>query len=192
MNILRYEQTVTRIAFLYSDLGLSFKDLRQEGWVGLLNFKKGQSAVLCVKHAICRALSNQATVVRLPEYLVGRIMKINDGDTEGLSPLQIRRAQLASKYAVSFDEELESGFSRHEVIGDTREYDPTPDRACKLIATLSDRERYVIERNFGLNGQDETSLEVIAPQLGIRRSMASKLKQQALRKLRAQLEKESE
>jgi len=190
MDFLRHEKTVIKVARHYAGLGLDIRDLEQEGWLAILkNYKPGHRAWLCIKREVVRALHAQH-IVRLPEYLITRDTKINRGETEGLNPLQIARAQeaLNNRRAKSLDDRRE-GINLHSVIGDIREpYDPTPDLACKLIATLEERERIVLERNFGLNGHEKATLKVIAASLGIRKSMAGNIKQGALKKLRAKLE----
>jgi RNA polymerase nonessential primary-like sigma factor len=193
MDFLKHEKTVIKVARHYAGLGLDIRDLEQEGWLAILkNYKPGHRAWLCIKREVVRALHAQH-IVRLPEYLITRDTKINRGETEGLNPLQIARAQeaLNNRRAKSLDDRHD-GVNLHNIIGDIREpYDPTPDLACKLIATLDDRERYVIERNFGLNGYEKTSLETIGAGLNIRKSMAGKIKQGALKKLRAKLEEKA-
>lgn len=184
MDILRHQETVAKVARHYAGLGLDVKDLEQIGWLAIIqNYKPGYKVWLCVKHAVVRALHAQVNTIRLPEYLITRDTKISRGEVRGLSPLQVARAENAvrNRRADAFDYQM--------VLQDVYvPYDYTADYICEHFHLLTDRERYVIERNFGLNGHDEMSLEVIAPQLGIGRSMASKLKQAALRKLRAQLE----
>lgn len=189
MSISKYEKTVRRTASFYSNLGVPYKDLVQEGWVGLIkDSTAGHNAYLCIKHAIVRALSNNATTVRLPEYLIARIIKINMGETEGLSPIQIKRAMMACGHTISFDKKTD-GLSLHEIICNRHEpYDPAPDRIYDALTILDEKERLVIEMNFGLNGYKKTSLEVIGLSLGKSKSMASVIKQQALKKLRAQFE----
>lgn len=194
MDVLRHERTIRKVARHYAGLGLDIRDLEQEGWLAILkNYKEGHIAWLCVKHQVVRALHQKVRDIRLPEHLATRDTKISRGETEGLSPLQIARAQeaISNRYIVSLDDRSD-GINLHSVIEDTREpYDPTPDLACKLIATLEERERIVLERNFGLNGHEKATLEVIAASLGIRKSMAGKIKLGALKKLRAKFEEKA-
>ncbi len=184
MNILRHQETVAKVARHYAGLGLDVKDLEQIGWQAIIeDYKPGHKVWLCVKHAVVRALHTQVNTIRLPEYLITRDTKIGRGEVRGLSPLQVTRAENAVKNrrADAFDHQM----ALQDVYVP---YDYTADYICEYFHLLTSKERYVIERNFGLNGYKRISLEVIAPQLGIRRSMASKLKKAALRKLRAQLE----
>lgn len=55
----------------------------------------------------------------------------------------------------------------------------------RLVPTLPERERMVLERNFGLRGYSRTTLSEIAEDLGVSRSMASLIKTKAINRLRA-------
>ena len=55
------------------------------------------------------------------------------------------------------------------------------------IATLSQREREVLEARFGLHGQDAESLSELASRLGISREKVHQLQQQAIYKLKRQI-----
>ena len=50
---------------------------------------------------------------------------------------------------------------------------------------LSERERLIIERTFGLNGQSEMTLEEIGESLGLSRERVRQIREKAIRKLRA-------
>ena len=52
---------------------------------------------------------------------------------------------------------------------------------------LSDRQRQVIERRYGLNGTDVATLEQLAGQLGVTRERVRQIQAEALEKLRARL-----
>lgn len=52
------------------------------------------------------------------------------------------------------------------------------------LSSLDDRERYVLTRRFGLDGEQEQSLRVIGEHLGLSREGARQIQQKALAKLR--------
>ncbi len=54
----------------------------------------------------------------------------------------------------------------------------------RLLATLSEREREVIRRFFGINCEYNQSLEDIAEDLGLTRERVRQIKESALKKLR--------
>jgi RNA polymerase nonessential primary-like sigma factor len=52
------------------------------------------------------------------------------------------------------------------------------------VAQLTDRQRLVVERRYGLAGQDPTTLEDIASDLGLTRERVRQIQMEALSKLR--------
>ncbi len=88
---------VISIAKRYTNLGLSFSDLVEEGNIGLMravdkfNYKKGYRfstyASWWIKQAIMRALSNQGKTIRIPVYMfdiVSKWRKVRDALTQKL------------------------------------------------------------------------------------------------------------
>ena len=86
---------VISIAKRYTNLGLSFSDLVEEGNSGLMravdkfNYKKGYRfstyASWWIKQAIMRALSNQGKTIRIPVYMfdiVSKWRKVRDALTQ--------------------------------------------------------------------------------------------------------------
>jgi RNA polymerase nonessential primary-like sigma factor len=55
------------------------------------------------------------------------------------------------------------------------------------VATLTDRQRLVVERRYGLGGQDATTLEVIAKDLGLTRERVRQIQMEALSQLRKRI-----
>jgi RNA polymerase nonessential primary-like sigma factor len=55
------------------------------------------------------------------------------------------------------------------------------------LLELSDRQRQVIERRYGLNGRDVATLEELARELGVTRERVRQIQAEALEKLRARL-----
>lgn len=53
------------------------------------------------------------------------------------------------------------------------------------IGTLSEREKQIIERTFGINGQPEMTLEEIGESLDLTRERVRQIREKAIRKLRA-------
>lgn len=89
---------VISIAKRYTNIGLSFSDLVEEGNIGLMravdkfNYKKGYRfstyASWWIKQAIMRALSNQGKTIRVPVYMfdtLSKFRKIRDGLVQQLS-----------------------------------------------------------------------------------------------------------
>lgn len=55
------------------------------------------------------------------------------------------------------------------------------------VAQLTDRQRLVVERRYGLGGQDVTTLEVIAKDLGLTRERVRQIQMEALSQLRKRI-----
>jgi RNA polymerase nonessential primary-like sigma factor len=60
-------------------------------------------------------------------------------------------------------------------------------RIAEWVARLSDKQRQVIERRYGLNGSDVATLEVLANELGVTRERVRQIQLEALGQLRRQL-----
>ena len=95
---------VISIAKRYTNMGLSFSDLVEEGNVGLMravekfNPKRGYRfstyGSWWIKQAIMRALSNQGKTIRIPVYMydiISRWRKIRDGLTQKLGRIPTRK-----------------------------------------------------------------------------------------------------
>lgn len=57
------------------------------------------------------------------------------------------------------------------------------------LAELSERQRLVIERRYGLNGRDAVTLEELARELGVTRERARQIQAEAIEKLRGRLKR---
>ena len=58
------------------------------------------------------------------------------------------------------------------------------------LTQLTDKQREVVERRFGLNGHDVSTLEEVGNTIGVTRERVRQIQIEALRKLREILEKE--
>src|SRR3989304_127193 len=170
---------VVLVARRYLNRGLPLPDLIEEGNLGLLRavdkFEPDRGArfstyaVWWIRHAIVRALANQARTIRLPvhvELLLGRCAKEQQRLTQALG-----RAPRTGGVAAA-------GGGR---LGDTVR-DPSADPAAALrslfreradlVSVLDDlavKERTVLRRRFGLAGEDPATLEAVGRRLGLTR-----------------------
>jgi RNA polymerase sigma factor (sigma-70 family) len=219
---------VVTVARSYVRLGLPLDDLVSEGTTGLIKAvskydpdngaRFGTYATWWVRHAILRALCNQARLIRLPAHAVARMARIRQvfermteqlgreptreelaGET-GLKARQIAEIQDVTQPPISLDavhSSDEEGSSTC-TMADQHGVDPSSqredqDQTEELLSLLNsrlfltERERVVLTRRFGINTGQEESFESIGQELGLTAERVRQLQHQALGKLRRKL-----
>jgi RNA polymerase primary sigma factor len=220
---------VVSIARNYLGLGLQLDDLVSEGTAGLIKAvskydpdngaRFATYATWWVRHAILRALCNQARLIRLPTHAVARMARIRQvfdrmieqlgreptreelaGET-GLKLRQIAEIQAAAQLPISLDTRHssdEEGATIMDTIADQQTPDPASqredhDQTEELIRLLNsrlfltERERVILTRRFGINCDGEASFESIGKDLGLTAERVRQLQHQGLAKLRRKL-----
>ena len=166
-----------------------------------------------IKQSMGRAISNKAVSIRLPIHAAEEERTVNGARKHlrsatgreptveelagftGKSARWVTNALTARKTVVSYDvpigadddgtlsdllaDEVETGaedlFAEEALQGHVR----------SLLESLPKRERYLIERRYGLDGGDGATLEEIGRELGVTRERARQIQGTALRRLRA-------
>ncbi len=214
---------VVQVARRYLSRGLPLPDLIEEGNLGLIRavekFEPDRGvrfatyAAWWIRHAITRALANQARMIRLPvhvEMLLGRYVKEQQRLTQllgraptvaelaqalGTTEEQVEEMEEIRQPAVSLDAPLGAQGQVADLVAD-----PTADPTAALTALFRERadlvsvlddlaanERRVLRRRFGLEGNEPQTLEAIGRELGLTRERVRQIEGAALRKLRALL-----
>jgi RNA polymerase sigma factor (sigma-70 family) len=164
-----------------------------------------------IKQSISRAISNKAAAIRVPihaaegERLVngarnqlqaatGREPSIEElSEHVGKSEEEVVGALTARKTVVSYD--VPVGSDEDVFLSDlfANETEAGTEEACiegalkehirALLETLSDRERYVVERRYGLDGHGCASLAEIGLSIGVTRERVRQIQSVTLRRL---------
>jgi RNA polymerase primary sigma factor len=213
---------VVSIARRYVGRGLEFSDLIQEGNLGLMRAAQGFDAAFgnkfstyatwWIKQSIGRALSNKASLIRMPIHAANAERSVNVARdhlqaTTGREPSleevsefvgksleEITSVLAARKAVVSYDvpvgSEEEGALSdllTDETEAETEKLfieDALKGSVRGLLKALSERERYVVERRYGLDGGRCATLAEIGQEVGVTRERARQIQNSALRKLR--------
>ncbi len=170
-------------------------------------------AIWWVKQAILNAISNQAKDIRVSHSTRTKAKELLDigeslsHEMGSLSTIQdiAREVNLPEREVTELLSHVQREISLESL---TREEDskshipeflvqdalPSPEQALRqeamkkavedALKTLSPRERYIIKRFFGLDGDEPEPLSQIAKRLGISRERARQLKDRSLKKLR--------
>ena len=166
-----------------------------------------------IRQSVKRALATQGKTIRLPVHLVDKIAGLRrtamalmerlgrePSDEELAAELQIPTARVAlwnsvSTRPASLDAQMgndEDAWTFGEIVRD--EHAPNPYDCLReknstrdlhaMIAALEPREAKIIRLRFGLDGDEELTLEQVAQQFGITRERIRQLEALALKKLR--------
>ncbi len=221
---------VVSIARGYLGRGLEFPDLIQEGNLGLMRAartfdakkfgtKFSTYATWWIKQAIGRAISNKASLIRVPVHeadrqrvlygarnhlqaTTGREPSVEElSEFVGKSKREVEGALAMCKAVVSYDVPIgdpgEDAGSLSELLADETEEadteelymeDALKDSVHELLADLPERERYVVERRYGLvegDGGRCATLEQIGKEIGVTRERVRQIHSTALRRLRS-------
>ncbi len=204
---------VAHVAKRFRDRGLSYSDLLQEGFCGLLEAidrfdlthqtKLATYATWWIRQSMQRAVAAGAYPVRLsPRHL--RQLAQNQDEVEkrptqvkdGTDPVvvgseMIQRIHTATRPTISLDATLDSdsSFNLLQTMSDP-EGDRTGDvdmdeTVGKMMDALRPREQQVLELRFGLAGKDRLSLSQVGKVLEVSKERVRQIQDRALEKLRA-------
>jgi len=181
-------------------------------------FRFSTYATWWIRQTIERAIMNQTRTIRLPIHVLKEIntfLKAARRLTQSLDhePTDEEIARLLDrptdevKRVLGLNERITSVDSPYSKDADRSLLDMLPDEQARdpteniqdngvtanldhWLAKLSDKQREVLERRFGLYGYAPSTLEQVANELGVTRERVRQIQMDALRRLRDVLEKE--
>ena len=176
-------------------------------------YKFSTYATWWIRQAVARALADKARTIRMPVHVVEKLNKIVRSERKlraerGREPTN---AEIATDLEMSVDEvesirrTSQAPVSLEKPVGDDDESEfghfiedetaPLPDEAAdtafrsealtKCLASLSFRERRVLELRYGLNGEQPRTLDEVGRAFHVTRERIRQIENQGLKKLRA-------
>ncbi|MBL8485981.1 MAG: RNA polymerase sigma factor RpoS [Rhodocyclaceae bacterium] len=176
-------------------------------------FRFSTYATWWIRQSIERAIMNQSRTIRLPVHVIKELNVVlkalrqateqNPGASDGIEVAaraldkpaeEIRRVLALSERTASLDAplEIDPELSVADALAGDR--DEQPDaliearemeaRVTEWVGQLSDRQREVLERRYGLNGREVATLEELAADLGLTRERVRQIQMESLNALR--------
>jgi RNA polymerase primary sigma factor len=170
-----------------------------------------------IKQAIKRALANQGKTIRLPVHVVDKLFHIRRAEARlqeafgreatdeeiaaelDTTPDKIRELRTASQRPASLEAPLgyDSDNRVADVVADENADDPYIELEGKantamlreVMKDLDPREVTILRYRFGLDGDDEKTLEEVGRKFGLTRERIRQIQEIALKKLRKKIEK---
>jgi RNA polymerase nonessential primary-like sigma factor len=175
-------------------------------------FRFSTYATWWIRQNIERGIMNQARTIRLPVHIVKEINVVlramrhlesadkRESTVERVAALidrsveDVRRTLSLNEHIASLDAplEIDPNHTMAEVIADDGSGDPESLLQLSEVGSLVDdwlgqlteRQRSVIERRYGLNGADVATLDIIAGDLGLTRERVRQIQMEGLDRLR--------
>jgi RNA polymerase primary sigma factor len=176
-------------------------------------FKFSTYATWWIRQAVARALADKARTIRMPVHIVEKLNKIVRSERKlraefgreptaaeigrdiELTPEEVEAIRRSSQAPVSLEkpvgDEEESEFGHFL----TDESEPLPEEVAEvelrkatlreILATLSSRQRRVLELRYGLDGEYPHTLEEMGPTFNVSRERIRQIERDGLNKLRA-------
>ncbi|KEQ17781.1 RNA polymerase sigma factor RpoS [Endozoicomonas numazuensis] len=181
-------------------------------------FRFSTYATWWIRQTIERAIMNQTRTIRLPIHVVKELnvylraareltQKLDHDPTpEEIAQLldkpvdDVKRMLGLNERVTSVDTPLgpDSDKSILDTISDEKESDPAEllqdldlnDSLDKWLGELSEKQREVVARRFGLRGYETSTLEEVGKEIGLTRERVRQIQVEALKRLRSILEKQ--
>ena len=179
-------------------------------------FKFSTYATWWIRQAITRAVANQDRNIRVPVHMIEKINKMvrterkllqetgrEPSDEElacelGIDPQELQETRKVAQRTTSLETPV--GNEGDAELGDFIQSQNTPDPAevvsriiakeslAKILQTMDERERKVLELRFGLKGEDPRTLAQVSSRFDVSRERIRQIETKALEKLKGALE----
>jgi RNA polymerase primary sigma factor len=176
-------------------------------------FKFSTYATWWIRQAVARALADKARTIRMPVHVVEKLNKIVRAERKlraelGREPLSEevgRELELTVEEVEQIRRSAQTPVSLEKPVGDEEESEfghflrddnaPLPEEAAetalrreslrKILGTLSERERCVLEMRYGLDGKHPRTLDEVGRTFNVTRERIRQIENESLKKLRA-------
>ena len=183
-------------------------------------FRFSTYATWWIRQNIERSIMNQSRTIRLPVHVVKELNIVlralrkfeSEGgddphaDIEAVAHLldrpvaEIRQVLKFNERTASLDAplEIDPELSVSDAIADDQSADPEQQleqaeiehHVADWVGQLSDKQRLVVERRYGLNGYEVSTLEKLADELGVTRERVRQIQIEALTQLRRRMSRD--
>jgi RNA polymerase primary sigma factor len=199
---------VIKMAKQYQNQGLSMSDLISEGNYGLLKaaqrYDYNQTevrflsyAIWWVKQSMLQSLHENSRSIRLPVNVINEMNKLRKTAPTEFKPIPDSPESILGLPTIKYldaPNNNEEEIYNYDIIEDVNAERPdlifADDRTMlelrlkKVLSNLSESERYVAIKYFGLDGQNSLTLQDISEDMDLTKERVRQIKEKAIKKLR--------